>query len=178
MPSPRLLILHYGPTTLIHIFTPPVSNTLSQCRPPPTLLSSVPMLTRTLWSHAAARGCATGPFSVNTMGLKLRGKAVSTEALPREFQKEIEGKKKRASGHALCTHKRTRTHTHGAIAETHCILRTDRKFNKELCYTKSFILIHGKNIQNSVLFSSNNVSDRFSLSSVNQFSAPTRLQAV
>lgn len=59
------------------------------------------------------------------------------------------------------------TDTHSAIAETHSMLRTDRKFNKELCCTKSFILIQGKTYK--AMFCSCHtmlVSNHFSLSFV------------
>lgn len=59
------------------------------------------------------------------------------------------------------------TDTHSAIAETHSMLRTDRKFNKELCCTKSFILIQGKTYK--AMFCSCQtmlVSNHFSLSFV------------
>lgn len=93
------------------------------------------------------------PLLLEDNGMKAREKAVSTKVQPFGFQKPV-------VVHSVYRHTPTQasqTHIHNATVETHSVLRTDRKFNKGPCCSKSFIFAQGKNIQNNVLFMSNNV---------------------
>ena len=98
LPSPRPPILHCGPTTLIHRFPPPVSNTLSPHQHTRSHALS------TLWSHLAGWGQDPSPLEDN--GMKAREKAVTTQTRLRGFQRETR---------TLC-----RTYTHTSFTDTQC----------------------------------------------------------
>lgn len=86
-------------------FTSSLHQWVIHCHPAPPSHTHTPLFSShaisTLWSHAPARGCAPGPFSVNTMGWKPAEKPCPLSLCHVNFRRRL---KKRASGHALCIH--------------------------------------------------------------------------
>lgn len=132
LPSPRLPILLYGPTVLIHTFTPPVINTLSHTHLVSPMLSAhcgairlVKDVQQALspcrqWDESQGKSCVHWDSA-------LWISAGDGEGVYRDG---------------------VQTYTHTNIARTHRHKHlhniTNRKFNKEPCSSKSFILTQGK----------------------------------
>lgn len=138
---------------LIHPFTPPVSNTLSQAPPPPFLL--LPCYQHTV-EPPAGSGCATSPFSLKTMGWK-PGKRLCPLRLSCVWISEGDSGEKRASCSTLCIQKHTHTSfretpTCSATVETHSIQRSDRSLTKDPVAIKALFSLKEKHTKQCFVY--------------------------
>lgn len=120
-PHPDCSMLHYADHSPIH------STHYSCCS----------MSIRRCWRPPVGCGHATSPFSLKTMewkpGKKLRPLRFSLV----DFRSKL--------WHIVYTDRHShKLHTHSATVKTLSVLRSERKFNKGSCCSKSFIVAQGK----------------------------------